>query len=247
MIMYKYLSSCYDEFMQDVDYDAWAKKIAGYIGNRKKGIDCGCGSGLITMRLKKMGYDVIGTDLSTEMLERARENFRRENLNITLVRMDSENLVVGNKVDFITAVCDVVNYMKKPEKFFVRAYNALADDGVLLFDISSKYKLTEIIGNNVFTDSTDNVTYIWSNLLSEKQNKVEMFLTFFVKNKDGSFDKEEENQIQYIYEVDDLVEKLRAAGFGKVEYFGFEGKNVAQEERICFAAYKGKGDGKTAT
>lgn len=247
MIMYKYLSSCYDEFMQDVDYDAWAKKIAGYIGNRKKGVDCGCGSGLITMRLKKMGYDVIGTDLSAEMLERARENFRRENLNITLVRMDSENLVVGNKVDFITAVCDVVNYMKKPEKFFVRAYNALADDGVLLFDISSKYKLTEIIGNNVFTDSTDNVTYIWSNLLSEKQNKVEMFLTFFVKNKDGSFDKEEENQIQYIYEVDDLVEKLRAAGFGKVEYFGFEGKNVAQEERICFAAYKGKGDGKTAT
>lgn len=245
--MYKYLSSCYDEFMQDVDYDAWAKKIAGYIGNRKKGVDCGCGSGLITMRLKKMGYDVIGTDLSAEMLERARENFRRENLNITLVRMDSENLVVGNKVDFITAVCDVVNYMKKPEKFFVRAYNALADDGVLLFDISSKYKLTEIIGNNVFTDSTDNVTYIWSNLLSEKQNKVEMFLTFFVKNKDGSFDKEEENQIQYIYEVDDLVEKLRAAGFGKVEYFGFEGKNVAQEERICFAAYKGKGDGKTAT
>lgn len=247
MIMYKYLSFCYDEFMQDVDYDAWAKKIAGYIGNRKKGVDCGCGSGLITMRLKKMGYDVIGTDLSTEMLERARENFRRENLNITLVRMDSENLVVGNKVDFITAVCDVVNYMKKPEKFFVRAYNALADDGVLLFDISSKYKLTEIIGNNVFTDSTDNVTYIWSNSLSEKQNKVEMFLTFFVKNKDGSFDKEEENQIQYIYEVDDLVEKLRAAGFGKVEYFGFEGKNVAQEERICFAAYKGKGDGKTAT
>ena len=245
--MYKYLSSCYDEFMQDVDYDAWAKKIAGYIGNRKKGVDCGCGSGLITMRLKKMGYDVIGTDLSTEMLERARENFRRENLNITLIRMDSENLVVGNKVDFITAVCDVVNYMKKPEKFFVRAYNALADDGVLLFDISSKYKLTEIIGNNVFTDSTDNVTYIWSNSLSEKQNKVEMFLTFFVKNKDGSFDKEEENQIQYIYEVDDLVEKLRAAGFGKVEYFGFEGKNVAQEERICFAAYKGKGDGKTAT
>ena len=245
--MYKYLSSCYDEFMQDVDYDAWAKKIAGYIGNRKKGVDCGCGSGLITMRLKKMGYDVIGTDLSTEMLERARENFRRENLNITLVRMDSENLVVGNKVDFITAVCDVVNYMKKPEKFFVRAYNALADDGVLLFDISSKYKLTEIIGNNVFTDSSDNVTYIWSNSLSEKQNKVEMFLTFFVKNKDGSFDKEEENQIQYIYEADDLVEKLRAAGFGKIEYFGFEGKNVAQEERICFAAYKGKGDGKTAT
>ena len=243
--MYKYLSSCYDEFMQDVDYDAWAEKIAGYIGNRKKGVDCGCGSGLITMRLKKMGYDVIGTDLSAEMLERARENFRREELNITLVRMDSENLVVGNKVDFITAVCDVVNYMKKPEKFFARAYKALADDGVLLFDISSKYKLTEVIGNNVFTDSTDDVTYIWSNSLSEKKDKVDMFLTFFVRNKDGSFDKEDESQTQYIYDAEDLAGRLRAAGFGKVEYFGFEGKNVAPEERICFAAYKGKSDEKT--
>ena len=116
---------------------------------------------------------------------------------------------------------------------------------MLLFDISSKYKLTEVIGNNVFTDSTDDVTYIWSNSLSEKKDKVDMFLTFFVRNKDGSFDKEDESQTQYIYDAEDLAGRLRAAGFGKVEYFGFEGKNVAPEERICFAAYKGKSDEKT--
>lgn len=34
--MYKYLSACYDQFMNDVDYDAWAEKLAARIGDRKK-------------------------------------------------------------------------------------------------------------------------------------------------------------------------------------------------------------------
>lgn len=242
--MYKYLSACYDQFMNDVDYDAWAEKLAARIGDRKKGIDCGCGSGLITMRLKKKGYDVIGTDVSAEMLERARENFRRENLDIPLVLMNSENLVVGNKVDFITAVCDVVNYMKKPEKFFAAAYRSLKEGGVLLFDISSRYKLERIIGDNVFSDSTDDVTYIWSNSLGKKKDKVEMFLTFFVKNGEDTYIKKEETQVQYIYDAEDLAEKLKKAGFNKVEYRGFAAKSIIEEERICFAAYKGKKDGK---
>lgn len=51
--MYKYLSSCYDEFMQDVDYDAWAEKIAGYIGNRKKASIAAAEAGLLRCGLKR--------------------------------------------------------------------------------------------------------------------------------------------------------------------------------------------------
>lgn len=237
--MYKYLSACYDEFMSEVDYDSWARRIAEFLGNRKKGVDCGCGSGKITLRLKKMGYDVTGTDISAEMLEAARRNFARENISVPLVRMDCEKLTVGNKVDFVTAANDVVNYTKKPERFFQRSYDALKNGGVLLFDVSSKYKLTKIIGDNVFTDSTDDVTYVWSNVLSGKADKVEMYLTFFVKNESGSYDKKEEKQIQYIYEAEHLVKLLENVGFVDVKYFGFDGKKQPEEEeRIFFAAYK---------
>ena len=166
--MYKYLSACYDLFMSDVDYDAWVRKIVRCLGGRKKGIDCGCGSGKITAGLTKAGYDVTGAD------------------------------------------------------------------------ISSRYKLVEIIGNNVFTDSADDVTYIWANHLSAKKDKVEMFLTFFTRNADGSYAKREENQVQYVYDAEYLAELLRGAGFADVSYDYFDGKITPEtEERIFFTAYKG--------
>jgi len=226
--------------MKDVDYDGWADRLSGEIGSRRRGVDCGCGSGMITYRLKKRGYDVIGMDVSAEMLKVAAENFAKVGEKITLVQMDSARLKTPRKVDFITAVCDVVNYMKNPLAFFRRAYESLADGGVLLFDVSSEYKLTEELGNNVFTEASDKVTYIWTNSLSQKKDKIEMFLTFFTLNESGSYDKTEESQTQYIYSESRLTDMLYSVGFNKVKV---EGRSVGSrprenEPRLFFTAYK---------
>ncbi len=237
--MYRYLSECYDLFMNESDYENWIEKVTSAIGGRKKGIDCGCGSGAITVRLKELGYDVIGADISPEMLEVAVKNAACKKVSVSFINMNCEKLTVGNKVDFITAVCDVVNYMKSPRSFFSSAYKALKKDGVLFFDISSRYKLVNTIGNNVFTDSTAEVTYVWSNELSEKQDKVEMDLTFFVKNEDGTYDKKEESQIQYIYDVKNILYWLKEVGFSDVSVFGEnDGEPLDDEQRIYFTAYK---------
>ena len=237
--MYKYLSTCYDFFMRGVDYDGWANRLAEKIGDRKRGVDCGCGSGMITYRLKKLGYDVIGMDVSREMLDIAAQNFASVGESITLVQMDSTKLKLARPVEFITAVCDVVNYIKNPLAFFKKAYENLAGGGVLLFDVSSAYKLKEVIGNNVFTDSSNEVTYVWTNELSKNQTKVDMNLTFFTKNSQGSYDKTEESQTQYVHEQSALEEMLKEAGFSTVEVYGAKGKNIAlEEQRLFFVAYK---------
>lgn len=238
--MYKYLSTCYDLFMKDVDYDGWADRLSREIGDRRRGVDCGCGSGMITYRLKKRGYDVIGMDVSAEMLKVASENFAKVGEKIMLVQMDSAKLKTPRRVDFITAVCDVVNYMKNPLAFFKRAYENLTDDGILLFDISSEHKLIEELGNNVFTESSDKVTYIWTNSLSQKKDKIDMFLTFYTQNSTGSYDKTEESQTQYIYSESTLTSLLYSAGFKRVKVEGKEVGAVPKEgePRLFFAAYK---------
>lgn len=67
----------YDELMDNVPYDAWAKYLIGLLKENgvADGLVCelGCGTGQMTRRLSAAGYDMIGIDLSEDMLEVARE------------------------------------------------------------------------------------------------------------------------------------------------------------------------------
>lgn len=71
----------YDIFMDNTDYDAWANYIISLLPTDfPKGariFECGCGTGALTLRLNKAGYDVTGSDISRDMLEVAAEKSRR--------------------------------------------------------------------------------------------------------------------------------------------------------------------------
>ena len=74
---YSAFAYVYDELMDNVPYDAWAEYLTMLL--RKNGVfggivcELGCGTGQITRRLSEKGYDMIGIDLSEDMLEVARE------------------------------------------------------------------------------------------------------------------------------------------------------------------------------
>lgn len=74
---YSAFAYVYDELMDNVPYDAWAEYLTGLLRENgvSEGIVCelGCGTGQMTRRLAAAGYDMIGIDLSEEMLDVARE------------------------------------------------------------------------------------------------------------------------------------------------------------------------------
>lgn len=237
--MYDGLAEFYDLFMWDVDYDAWCDLVDGHLPKGGRGVDVGCGSGAFTGRLYRRGHQVIGIDLSPEMIAIAQKNAKNAGENIDFFVADAEKLKLCEKVDFITALCDVVNYIKKPIDFFKNTYNNLKEGGVFIFDISSEYKLKKILGDNVYTEERDNVIYVWSNSLF--YNRVEMFLSFFRKDADGRYTRFDEEQTQYIHKEEYLTKLLLEAGFESVSSscdFGKAKKKTAQ--RIHFIAKKGK-------
>lgn len=75
MSSYQSLAGCYDEFTTDVDYPAWADYVEKHF--RRRGLpgntvlDLACGTGSLTMELARRGYEMIGVDLSPEMLAEA--------------------------------------------------------------------------------------------------------------------------------------------------------------------------------
>lgn len=244
MEAYSYLSMVYDELMMDIAYNDWADYINGLldingVSEKASILEVGCGTGSVTVRLKKKGYDIVGLDISHDMLRKAEEKARKEGVDIPFICQDLNEIDLHKKMDAIVAVCDVVNYVEeeKLKRFLLSAYEILKEDGVLLFDISSEYKLKNILGNNTFFEDREDITYIWSNKLNDE--KINMDLTMFIKEGEV-FKRYDEKHVQSIYSENSLLEALENSGFKDVKAYNcFETKKPSREsERIQFVAVK---------
>lgn len=237
--MYDGLAEFYDVFMSDVNYQEWCDFICKYLPCYVCGMDVGCGSGTLTLMLKQRGHDVFGVDFSPKMIELAQKKARKLGCAVNFAVADAQKIKLEKKLDFITATCDVVNYIKNPFDFFKNTYNNLKENGTFIFDVSSEFKLKKVLANNVYTQEKDGITYVWSNSLYK--NRVDMFLTFFRREKDGKYSRFDEEQTQFIHNQTSLTNALYDAGFSSVQAFSEFGKPVEKtSERIYFIAKKAK-------
>ena len=238
---YGAIASLY-EYLMDVDYDEWAEYVRSLIspyliGN--VGVDAGCGSGAFTRRFKRAGLNVIGMDISPEMLAVAERKAKDEGLNILYVLSDMRKMKVNSKVDFITAITDCMNYIPKEdvEKTFKRFASCLKKGGVLAFDVSTEYKLKNIIGNNMFGEDGEDFSYLWFNTLTNVG--VEMEISAFIRDKGDFFIKKEERHVQYFHSEEELKKALGNAGFDLKKTEGHLGKKIDDKtERLNFVAVK---------
>lgn len=241
MLPYACLSQFYDKLIIDDEYDAWTNYVVSLVKKyscKSYGVDCACGSGIVTAKLKKAGFSVTGVDISEEMLVKAEERALNEKLKISFLRQDMKNLKLFEKTGFITVVNDGLNYLPQSDlpKAFKSFYKNLEKNGVLIFDVSSEYKLKNVLANNVYCDDDENLSYVWFNAL--KDGYVELSITFF--EKQGEFYKRsEENQIQYIHSLSDIKAALNASGFNLISVTDEKGGEITDEtQRLLFVVVK---------
>ena len=115
-------------------------------------LECACGTGSLTVRLARLGYAITGSDLSGDMLMIARQKALDAGLRqLPFVCQDMRKIALHKPVDAIFCACDGVNYLLDgAEDFFRAAYKALKSGGLLLFDVSSDYKLSSVLAGNTF-------------------------------------------------------------------------------------------------
>ena len=127
------------------------------ISSLKKGetiLDLGSGAGIdCFLAAKKVGNTgrVIGIDMTPEMIEKARENARKENFkNVEFRPGDIENLPVeDNSADVVISNC-VINLAPDKGKVFKEIYRVLKSGGrMIVSDIVLTGKLPAWIKNNV--------------------------------------------------------------------------------------------------
>lgn len=95
----------------------------------KRALDVGCGGGLLTEPLRRMGADMIGIDASPEVVAIAREHARAMRLEIDYRAGDVQDL--DGQFDLITAM-EVVEHVAEPRAFVEALAKRLAPEGLLL-------------------------------------------------------------------------------------------------------------------
>ena len=244
IMQYGKFAKLYDGFMSGVDYEGWAGYVAGFLPPGCGIIECACGTGEISLRLAKRGFSVTATDISQDMLMIASEKQRAHGLasaKLRFAQMDMCALSFNKKADAVVACCDGVNYLTSRERvkaFFASAHSVLKPNGLLLFDISSRHKLKNVLGNNCFIDNGKEAAYMWQNTYDNETKLICMELSFF-KKTGALYERFDETHIQRAHSERELLSWLEECGFQAGAY-SFMSREPAREddERIQFAARK---------
>ena len=100
-------------------------------------LSLGCGTCEHDILFAKEGYSVTGIDLSSSMLEIAKQKAKSKNVSIDLKKGDVRTFRTTKKFDAIIAMFNIAGYQNTLEdfnKFIKTAEVHLKKDGLLLFD-----------------------------------------------------------------------------------------------------------------
>lgn len=245
MEAYSGFAGVYDRLMDDFDYPAWADfylEMLAKAGVRPKRMcDCACGTGGLTLPFARRGIEMTGVDIAREMLEHAARKARQSGVQISFVCQDMCRLKLPRPVDAIVCGCDGVNYLigdGRVRAFFRAAHEQLRPGGALAFDISSAYKLRQVLGDGFFGEEREDVAYLWQNTL--EGDVLTMDMTFFIREPGGLYRRVSEVHRQYAHEAQHLDGLLRECGFEKVEIWGDRRLKAPEPEemRIHFCAIR---------
>ena len=152
-MIYERLAAYYDNFVDEGLIDIYIEQILKY--NKSGNVaDLGCGTGPLSIRLAKKGFDVTATDISERMLEIAYNNSVIEEVN---VNFSKHNILdpLSNTYDVIAMVSDVINYLEDKTQMIVAFKNieeVMKKGSIFIFDFLKLDYMHKIDGHEETMD-----------------------------------------------------------------------------------------------
>lgn len=262
---YSGFAAVYDQLMDNIPYDEWFKYLQELLSeyNINRGIvaELGCGTGAITERMAKAGYDMIGIDSSVEMLEIAREKKNEYNSSTLYLCQDMREFELYGTVAAVISLCDSVNYILEASELievFRLVNNYLETEGIFIFDFHTKHYYKNVVADSTIAEDRDEISFIWDNYYDEEEDINELSLSLFVRNTalcekldemgiDSSsiYTKHEELHLQRGYTLEEMLDIVRASGLiPEACYDAFSRRPATEDcERIYIIAREHTEDG----
>ena len=207
-------------------------------------LDLACGTGSLTRELSLRGYEMIGVDLSPDMLAQAAEKNRdAEGIAPIFLCQSMDQLDLYGTIDACVCCLDSINYVTDPKKLrraFQRVHLFLMPGGLFLFDVNTPAKLEGLDGQ-VFLDETEDAYCVWRAEYSRRRRVCSYFMDIFrLEEESGLWERGEELHEERAYTPEELTSYLRDAGFTQIKQYGNLKHRPPKpgEDRIFFTARK---------
>lgn len=246
MDAYHALAASYDRLTNDVDYAATVDFYFEILKREnlapRTAIDLACGTGSVAALLARRGLNVLGVDISEEMLTVAQQKTCDQKNAPRFACMPLQALRVPRGFDLAVCALDSLDYITDPadcQEAIRRVYKALNPGGIFIFDVNTPEKLRAMDGQ-IFLDEDEDVYCVWRGEFNEKTNICAYGMDLF-QRKGRMWERSFEEHREYAYSREQLTRYLKAAGFTHVAVYA-DREFVSPregEQRIYFKARKG--------
>ena len=247
MDCYEALALSYDRLTNDVNYRATVNFYGDILKREgvspRTAVDLACGTGSVALLLAGKGMDVIGVDMSEDMLTVAQQKACELENPPRFICQRLEKLRLPRGVDLAVCALDSLDYITDPadcEEAIRRIYRVLNPGGIFIFDVNTPQKLRAMDGQ-VFLDEDEDVYCVWRGEFDRDTNICSYGMDLFQRHGDVWHRSFEEHR-EYAYSEEQLTLYLKKAGFTHIEVYAdrrFEAPGEG-EQRIYFKARKGK-------
>lgn len=227
---------CFDEFSEEYDLMIdWPERIKREeqffrtIFKRlhvSRVLDAGCGTGKHAIEFSKWGLDVVGCDISPQMIERAKLNAQAElastqfevaafqELTKTLSGTFDAIICIGNNLAQVTKVADLRLALQE-------MHNILSLGGVCIIQIQNYEKILKKQKHFMPLKfaTHEGKEFLFLRIFDLHEDPITLFILTFVKEK-GEWTYLVRSTRLYPWKKNQLQTFLFEAGFKKLEFYG---------------------------
>ena len=216
---YAGLAQWYDALTGDVPYKAFAdfyEELLKREGKRELTLlDLCCGTGTLTGVFAERGHEMIGVDMSPEMLSEAQEKAQSLDCRVRPMYLCQEaaELDLYGTVEGALCSLDGMNYIQPEDisEIFHRLHLFIEPGGRFAFDMHSPEHLHELDGQ-IFVDEDDDVLCLWRAEFDDEENALVYGMDIFERSG-KLWRRRQEEHVEYAHSHEWIREVLEQNGF----------------------------------
>lgn len=200
-------------------------------------LDIGCGTGQLALHFLKHDYRVLGVDSSRYMVNCAYQNTAEyiEKGLAEFVQANASNYSTEQQFGLAVSTNDTLNHFTSAQALcscFDLVANSLVEGGFFIFDLNTKYGLTNGWNKTTIINTSD--TVVVNRKFYDGGEKALAHVTGFLRNLDGSYDRFEEHFHNMVFEMKWIKACLSERGFSRIRFAAVDDliKDIEDPEQL---------------